>query len=266
MEREETIREPYGGSLSPREPSYPYPVSRIGWGAVIAGFFIATVTQILLNSLGFAIGLTAVDPQMDTSGTALGIGAGIWTLVTSLISVFIGAWVAGRYTSIRERGEGPLQGALVWSLSLLFVVWIAAMGIGSALGGLMGLVGQGVSAGVEGAVSQMGQGESAPSADIGRGAGPGETESGSMNREQFIQSLMNNANMSREQAENIANQMGLSSVNPQQLQQQAQQAATTTAKFGAAAAWWFFITALLSLGAAIWGGQIGFKRTREVRT
>ncbi|MDC4227662.1 MAG: hypothetical protein MPW15_26400 [Candidatus Manganitrophus sp.] len=44
------------------------------------------------------------------------------------------------------------------------------------------------------------------------------------------------------------------------MKQQAAEAAETTAKFGAAAAWWFFITALLSLGAAIWGGNIGFSR------
>jgi hypothetical protein len=43
------------------------------------------------------------------------------------------------------------------------------------------------------------------------------------------------------------------------VKEQAKEAAATTAKYGAAAAWWFFITALLSLGIAIWGGQTGFK-------
>ncbi|HZR45131.1 MAG TPA: hypothetical protein VFA47_00395, partial [Candidatus Manganitrophaceae bacterium] len=171
MATEDVLKEPYGIS----EPSYAYPVSRIGWGAVIAGFFIATVTQILLNSLGFAIGLSTVDPQMQASGKALGIGAAIWTLITTLISVFVGAWVAGRYTSIRERGEGPLQGVLVWSLSLFFFVWIAAMGVGSALSGVMGIVGQGVAGGAQGVASQMGKQGGMPSSstgqDIGRGGG-----------------------------------------------------------------------------------------------
>jgi hypothetical protein len=238
MAREDVLKEPYGTS----EPSYAYPVSRIGWGAVIAGFFIATVTQILLNSLGFAIGLSTVDPQMQASGKTLGIGAGIWTLVTTLISVFIGAWVAGRYTSIREKGEGPLQGVLVWSLSLFFFVWIAAMGVGSALGGLMGVVGQGVAGGAQGAASQMGkQGTSQPSTgqDMG-GASEGTTQQGSG------------------QQSGVMNQIS-PSTDPQQMKEQAKQAAATTAKVGAAAAWWFFITAFLSLGVAIWGGQVGFK-------
>lgn len=229
MEREEVIEEPYGMT----EPSYPYPVSRIGWGAVIAGFFIATVTQILLNALGFAIGLSTVDPQMQASGRTIGIGAGIWTLVTSLVSVFIGAWVAGRYTSIRERGEGPLQGVLVWSLSLLFVVWVAAMGVGSALSGIMGVAGQGVGGAAEGAASQMGQQGSPPSPQdtIGRGGAGAEQQPSGGSMQQMIPT------------------------DPQQMKE----TAATGAKVGAAAAWWFFITAFLSLLASIWGGEVGFK-------
>lgn len=257
MERE-GVREPYREPYTTRESSSLYPVSRIGWGAVIAGFFIATVTQILLNTLGIAIGLSAVGAEGSASGTAIGIGAGIWTILSSIISVFVGAWVAGRYTSIPERGEGSLQGALVWSLSLIFFIWVATMGIGSALGGVMGVVGQGVQAGAQGAASQMGQSDQ----NIGRGAGGAEQ---GMDRESKIQNLMNTTQMSREQAEKAVDQLG----NPEQLKQQAVEAGETTAKFGAAAAWWFFITALLSLGAAIWGGNLGFSRrgyeTRPVR-
>lgn len=77
-----------------------------------------------------------------------------------------------------------------------------------------------------------------------------------MDRESMIQNLMNTTQMSREQAESAVDQLG----NPEQLKQQAAEAGETTAKFGAAAAWWFFITALLSLGAAVWGGHLGFSR------
>lgn len=247
MERE-GVREPYREPYPTTRESSLYPVSRIGWGAVIAGFFIATVTQILLNTLGVAIGLSMVGAEGQTSGAAIGIGAGIWTILSSIISVFIGAWVAGRYTSIPERGEGSLQGALVWSLSLIFFIWIATMGVGTAIGGLMGVVGQGVQAGAQGAASQMGQGDQ----NVGRGAGGGAE----MDRESMIQNLMNTTQMSREQAESAVDQLG----NPEQMKQQAAEAGETTAKFGAAAAWWFFITALLSLGAAVWGGHLGFSR------
>lgn len=247
---EEVVKDPY----RVKDFSYSYPVSRIGWGAVIAGFFIATVTQLLLNILGFAIGLSVFDPQ-GTSGTAMGIGAVIWTIVTSLISVFVGAWVAGRYTSIRERGEGPLQGALVWALSLLFVTWLAGMGITSAVSGVMSIVGKGASVAAQGA-SQMG---SQQQNDVGRGAGSGAGST--FDREKAINALTNTG-MSREDAEKAVNQFS----NPDQMKEQATEVAGTTAKVGAAAAWWFFITAFLSLGAAIWGGQVGFKNRDYVKT
>lgn len=253
MERE-GIREPFGEPYTGRGGSYLYPVSRIGWGAVIAGFFIATVTQLLLNILGVAIGLTVVGAEGQTSGTAIGVGAGIWTVISSVISVFVGAWVAGRYTSIPERGEGSLQGALVWSLSLIFFVYIAASGIGSAVSGIMGMVGKGVQAGAQGAAqgaaTQMGRSDQ----NVGRGAGGGQ-QSGT-DRESMIQNLMSTTGISRDQAEKAIDQMS----NPEQMKQQAAQAGEKTAKYGAAAAWWFFITSLLSLGAAVWGGSLGFSR------
>lgn len=244
----EGVREPY----AMRESSYPYPVSRVSWGAAIAGFFIATVTQILLNALGVAVGLSAVGAEGQASGTALGVGAGIWMIITSVISVFIGAWVAGRYTSITERGEGSLQGALVWALSLIFFVWIASMGIGSALGGIIGFVGQGVKGGAQVAATQMGKNDQ----NIGKG-GPAAGQQSGTDRESMIQNLMSTTGISRDQAEKAVNQLG---ANPEQMKQKVAQAAETTAKYGAAAAWWFFITVLLSLGASIWGGNVGFSR------
>lgn len=244
MERE-GIREPF---IS-KEPSSTYPVSRIGWGAVFAGFFIAVVTQILLYSLGIAVGLTAVGAEgAPPEATTIGWGAGIWTLLSSIISVFVGAWVAGRYTAIFERGEGQLQGALVWSLSLLFALWIGTMGVTTLMTGMMGVVGQAAQVGA----TVMGDQQ------IGRGAG----QEGMVDREQAIQTLMNTANMSREQAEQAVDQLGLGA-GPGQIQEQAQQAAETTARVGAAAAWWFFITALLSLGAAVWGGHLGFSKRMQ---
>jgi hypothetical protein len=128
------------------------------------------------------------------------------------------------------------------------------MGVGSALSGLMGIVGQGA----QGAASRMatppsGQTSQQGGQEIGKGGG------GQVDREQAITTLMGSTNMSREQAEKTADQLGLTGQGTEQMKEQAKQAAATTAKYGAAAAWWFVITSLLSLGAAVWGGQVGFK-------
>lgn len=156
MERE-GVREPYREPYPTTRESSLYPVSRIGWGAVIAGFFIATVTQILLNTLGVAIGLSVVgaEDKLPEPRSASGPESGRFSRRSSLFLSVPGSRAATRRFL---NGVKVPPGALVWSLSLIFFIWIATMGVGTAIGGLMGVVGQGVQAGAQGAASQMGQG------------------------------------------------------------------------------------------------------------
>ena len=58
---------------------------RIRWGPIIAGIFVAIATQLILSALGTAIGLITASS---------GITTGIWTVITLLIALFIGSWVA----------------------------------------------------------------------------------------------------------------------------------------------------------------------------
>ena len=64
--------------------------SRASWGAVFAGAIIALATQIVLALIGMAIGLTTLNPSTgdSPSGTALGTGAAIWLVTSSLVSLF----------------------------------------------------------------------------------------------------------------------------------------------------------------------------------
>ena len=63
-----------------------HPVFRLKWGAVFAGLVVALALQVVLTLLGTAIGLSAVGP--GTSARGIGIGAGIWMIVTALIAVW----------------------------------------------------------------------------------------------------------------------------------------------------------------------------------
>lgn len=237
-----------GSDLPPTQPvalTIPATISEVGWSAVFAGFIVAVVTQIMLGLLGIAIGATALDPGAsdNPSAGAFTIGAGVWTLLSSVIAVFIGAWVAGRFTYSPERQEGPLQGVLVWALSLLFAVWILATGVtalGSAAFGGLAAIGQGAAQGVvqsqqQQFPAQQGQAGGGPMANI------------PTNREEAIQTMMQQQGISRAEAEQRVNQaMG-----------QARQAADTAATVGATAAWWAFFTAMFSLLAGYLGGYYG---------
>lgn len=111
--------------------------ARVSWGAVIAGTIAAIAAQVLLASLGLAIGLTLPG---SVSGETMGIFGGIWWLVAGLVSLFIGGWVAGRYTGIRNEMDSALHGVMTWALvttlSVLFLTTFGGMLAGSAVGAI----------------------------------------------------------------------------------------------------------------------------------
>lgn len=129
---------------------------RLSWGAVFAGFVVATALQMVLTTLGAAIGLTAFDPGQGDSAAGLGIGAALWFAVTALASMFVGGMTTGRLAGVLTRGDGMLHGVIMWSLSLLLALYIGSVGLGSLLGGVTSLVTRTTSAAVGGVAGATG--------------------------------------------------------------------------------------------------------------
>ena len=107
--------------------------TRVSWGAIIAGAVAAMAAQVLFATLGLAIGLS-----IPGGGEGMGIFAGVWWLVTGLISLFLGGWVAGRFMGIGRELNGSLHGVMTWALattlSVLFVTTFGGVMAGSAVG------------------------------------------------------------------------------------------------------------------------------------
>lgn len=117
-------------------------MSRISWSAVFAGVLVAIVTQMLLTLLGLGIGLGTIDPVEERNPMAgLGIGSAIWYIVSSLLSVFLGGWVAGRLASTPRLFDGIVHGVLTWCLVTLLTIYFLTTTIGSIIGGAGRLVG-----------------------------------------------------------------------------------------------------------------------------
>src|SRR5690606_22508797 len=129
---------------------------RVSWGAVFAGLFTALSTMIVLTVLGIAVGLTA--SGADTTLSNVGLGAGIWGGISALISFFVGGWMAAWSRPTIHEGNGMLQGALVWMVSIVLLFYGVASGIGAAIGA----TGQAAQTGVEAAATQN-QGGNQPS-------------------------------------------------------------------------------------------------------
>mgnify|MGYP007037741331 CR=1 FL=1 len=97
-------------ALNPRAPFVnPIPYERLGfcWGAVLAGLTAAIGLDVLFAELGLALNLGIID--RNSSGGEIAAANGIAWVVTGLVALFVGAWVAGRMASTRTRVEGALH-------------------------------------------------------------------------------------------------------------------------------------------------------------
>lgn len=111
---------------------------RISWGGVWAGVLTVLGTLLFLTTLGIAVGISAADPG-STDASALGIGAAIWTGLSLLIALFVGGMAATRLGMVFDKAAGAFEGALVWVLSFLVILWLASSGVQLVASGISGL-------------------------------------------------------------------------------------------------------------------------------
>ena len=124
----------------------PIRVKRLSWTAILAGMIVAIIVQILLSLLGLGIGLTAFSPATDSQPfQGLGTGAGIWWIISVLLSLFSGGWVAGWLAHSYNQTDNILHGVLTWGLFTLISLYLLTSSIGSVIDGLGNVVGKGLS-------------------------------------------------------------------------------------------------------------------------
>jgi uncharacterized protein (DUF2147 family) len=120
------------------------PTRRISWGAVAAGTVTALAIQLLLAMLGTGIGASTVDTMATgetPSAEVLGGGAAIWWVVSSLVSLMAGGWVAGRLSGVARTAEGGMHGMLTWAVAVLATVYLVSSAAGSLMRGAAGVLG-----------------------------------------------------------------------------------------------------------------------------
>jgi hypothetical protein len=114
---------------------------RISWAAIFAGLIITLVAQVVLSVLGLSIGSSAINPLTDQNpGATIGIGAAVWLVISSIISLFLGGWVAGRMAGFPR--EGGLHGLVTWGAATLVTLLLLSSAVGNLLSGAGKLAGQ----------------------------------------------------------------------------------------------------------------------------
>lgn len=129
----------------------PAELNRLSWGAVLAGAIIALVLQLALNLLGVGIGITTLtaDPH-DPDDEAASFddaakSALLWMGFTTLVSLFIGGWLAARMAGIPDGTDGMVHGLMVWGIVMIVTLILITTTFGRLFNGLTNMIGQAMS-------------------------------------------------------------------------------------------------------------------------
>ena len=126
---------------------------RISFAAIFGGVILVVAVQLLLSLLGAGIGLGTVNTNLGSTPTAssLGIGAGVWWVISSCVALGLGGYVAAWLAGVEIRFDGVLHGLITWGIATLLTFYLLTSAIGgiigggfSALGGITSAAGSGV--------------------------------------------------------------------------------------------------------------------------
>ncbi len=108
---------------------------RVSWGAIFAGAVVSVALMILFTTFGIGIGSAIVDPQFDQNPTSgMSTSAGIYLVVTRLIALGAGGFIAARLAGIPRSVSSMLHGASVWAITTIFLAWASVTGVGAVFG------------------------------------------------------------------------------------------------------------------------------------
>ncbi len=275
----------------------PSRVRRASWGAIFAGVFVTIALEILLTVLGTAIGFASINPlQQRNPAEGLGLASAIWMLVTGLVSVWIGACIAGRLSGGPRRADGLIHGIVSWSVSTLAMLLLVTSAAGAILGGAGSLVSQalGQQSGsqgggdaiaalteqIKGKMPQAGallpptgrtENQQTPgqltglaqqdpelAAALAKMESNGGLAKSTAEKDQVINLLKTKHNMDEQQANSLLTQWDQNFQQAKgQTEQKAREVGQTAAKGISQGAFWAFGALLLGLLAAAWGGWAG---------
>ncbi len=247
---------------------------RISWGGVWSGSLVGFGVLILLSSLGLAIGVSATDITSASGAKGLGIGAAIWSFLSLLISLFVGAMLASRVGMVWDRMAGMIHGALVWVLAVFGIMYLAMAGISFGTSAIFSLLG-GATRAVSGAVG-------AGAASLGNlSSGDVDQILARLSDPQTVDTVAAATGMSRDQARSAladirarveaarndpAQAAAEARQGAQQLMSQAgqamAQAAETAQSVASATSWYTFGVLVISAAVALWGGAFGTGRAQ----
>jgi hypothetical protein len=109
--------------------------SRVSWGAIAAGAMVSLTIYIVLTMVGVALG---IEMAVRGTGTDLGAGAAIYSIVVLLLAMFFGGWATSRLAVGESKLEAVLYGLILWGVLFMGMVWLLGSGMRTGFGALFG--------------------------------------------------------------------------------------------------------------------------------
>ncbi|GHA72286.1 hypothetical protein [Cognatilysobacter bugurensis] len=118
---------------------------RVSWGAILAGAVVGLAVMLLMGVLGIAIGASVIDPMQEQNPVeGIGIGSGIYFVISVIVSMLAGGYVAGALATLQTHHDRTLHGLATWAIITLLSMALLATGIGRLIGGTLNLLGEGL--------------------------------------------------------------------------------------------------------------------------
>jgi hypothetical protein len=113
--------------------------SRLDWGAIWAGMFTFAGIWAVFGFLGIAVFSSTGNLDIAHPTEGMAVGMGIWTIVLTIIAMYVSGLETGRLAAAGNRFNGLLHGLVMFGLSLvgvLVLVTLAGAGMsGAAMSG-----------------------------------------------------------------------------------------------------------------------------------
>src|SRR5215472_518648 len=266
-------------------------VRGVSWSSILAGVTAAIAVQLLLNLLGIGVGAATINPQQGQHpGQGLAVGAAIWFVLSSIISLFVGGWIAGRLAGTPDKKDGALHGFVTWALASLVLFYLLSTAVGGLVGGAASVLGQTASLAARGAQAVTPAATNVIAQATGVTPEQVQSEAGDIARDSnfkaFVAGVIRNGQVTPQDRQALANllverrNMSMQEANAtidrwqaqiaqtaQQTKQTAAHAETTAASGVSKGAFGSFFALLLGLASAVAGSWVGtqeFVRSRSV--
>jgi hypothetical protein len=98
-------------------------LSKVQWGAIFAGAFIATASMVFFSLFALAIGISGVNVIQPLVST-ISLGGAVYAIATAILSFALGGYCTTRLANLRDPGAACLHALAAFSVAGTFTPFL----------------------------------------------------------------------------------------------------------------------------------------------